>query len=266
MLLTFHKYQGTGNDFIIIDNREGEVHLETKQVAAMCHRRFGIGADGLMLLENAAGYDFKMVYYNSDGNLSSMCGNGGRCIASFATSLGLGQNGKVYFLAVDGPHEALVTNEHVELRMNDVHQIEAGDGFYVLNTGSPHYVRFVNDLQHLNIKEAGRAIRYNDRFKEEGINVNFLENKDEQIFIRTYERGVEDETYSCGTGVTAAAIVAAVTGSSTGRNTCVLQTPGGQLQVSFDRVLEQNFYNIWLKGPALPVFTGQIDPDHVYQG
>jgi diaminopimelate epimerase len=265
MRLNFFKYQGTGNDFILLDNRSANIVLEQEVVAALCHRRFGIGADGLMLLENASGYDFKMVYYNSDGQLSSMCGNGGRCIASFAHQLGLGKDGYLHFLAVDGPHEALVKGEQVELRMQDVKRIESADGYFFLNTGSPHYVKFVQGLASLDVVTEGRAIRNNDRFRTEGTNVNFLENIGEEIHIRTYERGVEDETWSCGTGVTAAALVAAITGTSTGRNACVLKTAGGDLEVSFERVLEQNFYNIWLKGPALPVFTGSIETDHVYK-
>lgn len=265
MLLDFFKYQGTGNDFILLDNREGKIDLLTEEVAALCHRRTGIGADGLMLLETATGYDFKMVYYNSDGQISSMCGNGGRCIASFAQRLGLGKNGIFNFLAVDGPHEAVVKGSHVELRMQDVKRLEKGEGFYFLNTGSPHYVKFVKDLANLDVVAEGRAIRNSEAFRAEGTNVNFIESVGEEIKIRTYERGVEDETWSCGTGVTAAALVAAVTGTSTGRNSCVLQTAGGALEVSFERVLEQNFYNIWLKGPALAVFSGSIDTNDVYQ-
>jgi diaminopimelate epimerase len=217
------------------------------------------------LLETEPGYDFKMVYYNSDGQVSSMCGNGGRCIASFAHQLGLGKNGQFNFLAVDGPHEAIVKGDRVELRMQDVKQLETGEGYYFLNTGSPHYVKYVKDLANLDVVGQGREIRNSEPFRAEGTNVNFIESLGEEIHIRTYERGVEDETWSCGTGVTAAALVAAITGTSTGRNSCILQTAGGALEVSFERVLEQNFYNIWLKGPALAVFSGSIETDDVYQ-
>lgn len=265
MLLQFHKYQGTGNDFILVDNRKGAIFLDHACIAALCNRRFGIGADGLMLLENHDGYDFRMVYYNSDGNESSMCGNGGRCIVSFAHKLGLGTNGKFSFLAIDGAHEAIISGNRVELKMQDVREVEKiGDSYY-LNTGSPHLVNFVQGITSLDIVKEGRAIRYSDRFAEEGTNVNFVESIGEDIHVRTYERGVEDETFSCGTGVTACALVAAITGVSTGRNSCVLQTPGGTLEVSFERVLEQNFYNIWLKGDALYVFSGEIEVENVYQ-
>ncbi len=265
MLLSFYKYQGTGNDFILLDNRAGGIQLEKEEVAALCHRRFGIGADGLMLLELIPGYDFKMVYYNSDGQISSMCGNGGRCIASFANQLGLGSNGRFNFLAVDGPHEAIVSGDRVELRMQDVKRIEStGDAFF-LNTGSPHYVKFVTGLAEMDVVSEGRTIRNSAAYREEGTNVNFMEVLGDTIHVRTYERGVEEETWSCGTGVTAAALVASANGTSTARNSCRIQTSGGELEVSFERVLEQNFYNIWLKGPALAVFSGTIETDHVYK-
>lgn len=265
MQLQFYKYQGTGNDFILLDNRTESIVLDQPTVAALCDRRFGIGADGLMLLQNKEGFDFEMIYFNSDGRQSSMCGNGGRCIAAFAHKLGLGKAGKFYFLAVDGAHEAIVNNSFVELKMNDVRAIErVGEDFF-LNTGSPHYVKFVDNLAELDIVEQGRAIRYNKRFEEEGTNVNFIESVGEEVHVRTYERGVEAETFSCGTGVTACALVAAVKGVSTGRNSCRITTPGGLLTVSFERVLEQNFYNVWLKGDAMFVYTGQIDTEHVYK-
>lgn len=265
MLLHFYKYQGTGNDFILIDNRAGNILLEHATIAALCDRRFGIGADGLMLLELQAGYDFRMVYYNSDGNESSMCGNGGRCIVSFAQRLGLGTNGKFHFMAIDGAHEAIIEGTRVELKMQDVRNIEKLDEGYFLNTGSPHFVKFVSGLTAFDVVREGRAIRYSDTYADEGTNVNFIESIGEEIHVRTYERGVEDETYSCGTGVTACALVSALTGISTGRNNCIIKTPGGTLEVSFERVLEQNFYNIWLKGDALFVYKGEVEIDDVYQ-
>lgn len=258
MQLSFYKYQGTGNDFILIDNRLNEISLTTEQINFLCHRRFGIGADGLMLLELEPGCDFKMVYYNSDGNPSSMCGNGGRCITAFAKHLGIIEN-TARFIAIDGLHEATIDeNEIVSLKMQDVKTVEDGNGYFYLNTGSPHYVKIVEDVKNYDVKNSGSSIRYNERFKEEGTNVNFIERLDDFLFVRTYERGVEDETYSCGTGVTAAALVAAIKGLSIGKNNCLIKTLGGNLEVKFERVLEQNFYNIWLIGPAEMVFKGSI--------
>ncbi|MBA3681546.1 MAG: diaminopimelate epimerase [Bacteroidetes bacterium] len=259
MQLSFYKYQGTGNDFILIDNRSNQISLTPGQIHFLCDRRFGIGADGLMLLELEPGSDFKMVYYNSDGNPSSMCGNGGRCITAFAKHLGIIID-TANFLAVDGLHEATIDeNEIVSLKMQDVKNVEVGDDYFYLNTGSPHFVKFINNVESFDVKNMGALIRYNDRFKEEGTNVNFIERVEDNLFVRTYERGVEDETYSCGTGVTAAALVAAIKGVSNGKNNCFIKTLGGNLEVKFERVLEQNFYNIWLIGPAQKVFNGSIE-------
>lgn len=257
MTLECYKYQGTGNDFILIDNRNMQVTLTTPQIKWLCDRRFGIGADGLMLLELEPGVDFKMVYFNSDGKESSMCGNGGRCITAFAKHLGLiGDHAK--FLAIDGMHEAKIAQDYVSLKMNDVRQVEVGDYYYYLNTGSPHYVKYVSDIEHFDVYAEGKKIRYNDRFVYEGTNVNFIERKDDELFVRTYERGVEAETLSCGTGVTAAALVAALSGHSTQKNSCAIKTLGGHLNVKFDKVLENTFYNIWLEGPATFVFKTSI--------
>lgn len=259
MLIHFCKYQGTGNDFILIDNRQKQIQLSTEQVNKLCDRNFGIGADGLMLLEDELSYDFKMVYYNSDGNLSSMCGNGGRCITAFAKHLNIITD-KTRFIAVDGPHDAQVLPDGtVSLKMCDVKSIEVGDDYFYLNTGSPHYIKHVENIESIDVVEEGRKIRYNDRFKEEGTNVNFIERFDDHLFVRTYERGVENETLSCGTGVTAAALAASTIGLSTGKNSCVVKTLGGNLNVKFDKVLEQTFYNIWLEGPAQLVFKGSIE-------
>lgn len=258
MEIRFFKYQGTGNDFIMIDNRDRELSLSNEQVAFLCHRRFGIGADGLILLESEPGFDFRMVYYNSDGNQSSMCGNGGRCIVAFARQLGL-VNDRASFSAIDGAHEATISGEGiVALKMQDVKNVESGEDFFYLNTGSPHYVKFIKDVESYDVFHEGKKIRNSERFLEEGTNVNFMEKQDNEIFVRTYERGVEDETFSCGTGVTAAALVAALKGISTSKNNCLVKTKGGMLEVSFEKVLEQNFYNIWLKGPALLVFKGSV--------
>jgi diaminopimelate epimerase len=259
MQVNFRKYHGTGNDFILIDNRNGGAHLLPEQIYHLCHRRFGIGADGLMLLESEPGVDFRMVYYNSDGNQSSMCGNGGRAITIFAKDLGIVQH-KARFTAIDGLHEALIDKENnVSLKMQDVKQIEIGTDSCFLNTGSPHFVKIVKDVEHYDIVGEGKKIRFSERFREEGTNVNFIEKVDDHLFVRTYERGVEDETYSCGTGVTAAALVASIKGISTERNNCSIKTLGGTLDVSFEKVLEQNFYNIWLKGPAIFVFEGLVN-------
>lgn len=258
MRINFYKYQGTGNDFILLDNRNQNLNLSEEQIADLCNRRFGIGADGLMLLELEPGLDFKMVYYNSDGRQSSMCGNGGRCITAFANYLGVIGH-KARFLAIDGVHDAVISETgEVALKMQDVKELEQNQHFCYLNTGSPHVVKRVQNIAELNVQEEGRKIRYNSRFAEEGTNVNFIETQENGLFVRTYERGVEDETLSCGTGVTAAALVAAFTGDGANKNNCHIKTKGGSLEVTFEKVLEHNFYNIWLKGPAIQVFQGSI--------
>jgi diaminopimelate epimerase len=257
MDVKFSKYQGSGNDFILIDNRTLHLQLDQSTVAGLCHRKFGIGADGLMLLELTPGADYRMVYFNSDGNLSSLCGNGSRCMAAFAHQLNvIGHQAK--FLAADGLHDIIIHNDTtISLKMADIRHVEIGADYFYLNTGSPHYVKVVEDVHQIDVVAEGRTIRYNERFKEDGTNVNFISVKEDQVFIRTYERGVEDETLSCGTGATACAIVAALTGIA-GRNQCELHTMGGLLKVSYEKVLESNFYNIWLTGPALEVFTGVV--------
>lgn len=257
MNFSFHKYQGTGNDFVILDNRQGTSELTNTQIRKICDRRFGIGADGLMLLNSKEGYDFEMKYYNADGNESSMCGNGGRCLVKFAWQLGIHKS-KYIFTAVDGIHEAsLEDNGWVYLKMKDVDHIETHFSGFVLDTGSPHYVKPESDLINLDVVKEGREIRYSDTYKKNGINVNFVEQKDHSIFVRTYERGVEDETLSCGTGVTAAALV--YVHNDNGFNRVEVETPGGHLAVEFDKTGENKFENIWLCGPADFVFKGTID-------
>jgi diaminopimelate epimerase len=259
MEIGFYKYQGTGNDFILVDNRQKTFSFTTEQINFICHRRFGVGADGLILLESEPGSDFRMVYYNSDGNQSTMCGNGGRCITAFAKHLGIIED-KARFIAIDGPHESTIdSNGIISLKMQDVKQMELGEDYFYLNTGSPHYVKLVKNVEDFDVFHEGRKIRNSDRFKEEGTNVNFIEKLDDELYVRTYERGVEDETLSCGTGVTAAALVAAVKGISTGKKNCIVKTKGGILEITFEKVLEQNFYNIWLKGPAVMVFKGSLN-------
>ena len=255
MKINFYKYHGTGNDFIMIDDRFHELDkLRVRDIQLMCHRRFGIGADGLILLRNHEQYNFEMIYYNSDGNISSMCGNGGRCIVQFARDLDLIKE-ECTFLAIDGPHEAKILDGEVRLKMKDVTTIESGEGFYILDTGSPHYVKLVEDVDKVDIIPDAQKIRYNDRYRQNGINVNFIKIKnDNTLDIRTYERGVEDETYSCGTGVVAAAI-AASEAKKTHAETFGIFTKGGQLSVSFKRAGHQ-YSDIWLCGPATFVFSG----------
>ncbi len=257
MSVTFYKYQGTGNDFIIMDNRDGKISLTTEQVNDLCDRRFGIGADGLMLLNNCDGYDFKMIYYNADGKEGSMCGNGGRCLTRFAYDIGIKKE-NYKFIAIDGEHEANPGNNGwIHLKMKDVDGIHNYHGDFILDTGSPHYVKSVNDVMRVDVFEEGKDIRNSKDFEEKGINVNFVENQSKQIIVRTYERGVEDETFSCGTGVTAAALVFAH--NDNGFNRIEVQTKGGHLAVEFDKTGEQSFQNIWLCGPATFVFKGEVE-------
>ena len=259
MQLQFYKYQGTGNDFVIMDNRDGRYNgLTTAQVAFMCDRRFGIGADGLMLLNACKGYDFEMKYYNADGRESSMCGNGGRCLVQFAQHRGIIRT-TYRFMAVDGEHEAEINSDAtVALKMNDVDSVRYQHGVYVLNTGSPHYVQLLHNVDTLDVYKKGREIRYSKEFEKEGINVNFVELTEDpvRIKVRTYERGVEGETFSCGTGVTAAALVCFH--NDNGFNQVEVQTRGGKLSVAFDKVAK-GYRNIWLIGPAVKVFEGTID-------
>jgi diaminopimelate epimerase len=256
MKVTFYKYQGTGNDFIIMDNRDGAINLTEKQVRHLCNRRFGIGGDGLMLLNTKPGYDFEMIYYNSDGRVGSMCGNGGRCLVKFAWDMGI-QKTDYRFIAYDGEHDADIDEDGwVNLKMQDVNNVEHNRGDAILNTGSPHYIKPVNEVKDLDIFREGRNIRYNRTYEKEGINVNFVEQKDDHIFVRTYERGVENETYSCGTGVTAAALVFAH--NDRGFNRVEVETPGGKLAVEFDKMDDDHFENIWLCGPATFVFKGEV--------
>lgn len=257
MKLEFTKYQGTGNDFVIIDNRQNLYnHLDVER---LCHPKFGIGADGLMLLELADGYDFKMVYYNSDGKPSTMCGNGGRCLVDFAARNNVFSGNKTSFIAVDGPHEAIWNESKVELLMRDVDNIEERGNAFVLNTGSPHYVVFTDNVDEIDIVDAARKIRYNEEFKTEGINVNFVEIKgSHHIKVRTYERGVENETLSCGTGVTASSIAFAFkTGLMDGPVSVDIETPGGKLEVRFKK--SKGAEQVWLCGPATEVFKGYLE-------
>jgi len=255
----FYKYQGAGNDFIMVDNRENLIdHHNSKMISALCNRRFGIGADGIMFLQNLEGYDFEMVYYNADGQPSSMCGNGGRCIVAFAKFLDI-IGSETDFLAVDGPHHAKIseTGDWVSLQMIDVDDIRMDNDAYVLNTGSPHYVAFAHDLANKNVYADGHAIRNNDTYKANGINVNFVEPSREGYFVRTFERGVEDETYACGTGVTAVALAMAKHHNQTGSINTPVKVLGGDMNIRFNHE-GGHFTDIFLEGPAKQVFEGDV--------
>jgi diaminopimelate epimerase len=259
MLLEFYKYQGTGNDFVMIDNRsEFFPKANVQLVKSLCDRRFGIGADGLILLENDEATDFRMVYYNSDGNLSSMCGNGGRCLVAFAKYLNVIKD-NCTFIATDGLHHASVANDGiVSLQMIDVTKIKKENDYTFMNTGSPHHVQMVEDLERYNVKENGAALRYGSLYGKAGSNINFVKKINEDTFsLRTYERGVEDETLACGTGATAVAIAMNVTGQ-TKATSINLNVEGGKLAVSFDKKGDE-FTNVFLIGPAEFVFKGVID-------
>jgi diaminopimelate epimerase len=259
MRLHFHKYHGTGNDFILVDNRANEYYLSKEQIEKICERRFGIGADGLMLLNERAGYDFEMKYYNADGKEGSMCGNGGRCMIKFVYQLGMHR--ELYkFLATDGPHEAEIDIDGiVSLKMKDVRTVRRFHNDYILDIGSPHYIKMVNHVMDMDVYKKGYEIRHSKEFEDEGINVNFVELTDEpdKIIVRTFERGVEDETLSCGTGVTAAALVCYH--NENGFNEVEVKTLGGLLSVEFDKTDENHYENIWLCGPAEKVYEGMVD-------
>jgi len=259
MKIPFSKYHGTGNDFILIDQSvHNYIKLDQHElIQFICDRRFGIGGDGLIILKKKEGYDFEMVYYNADGYQSSMCGNGGRCIVAFAKKIGVISN-KTSFLAIDGAHDATIDEDGiVSLKMIDVKEIQKREEHFEINTGSPHYVTFVEDVDDINVVENGQAIRYSKPFRKHGINVNFVEKKDDKIVVLTYERGVEGETFSCGTGVTAAAI-ASCAKEDKEKNSVNIQTRGGALNVRFNKTVE-GYENIWLSGPATMVFEGQFD-------
>jgi diaminopimelate epimerase len=273
----FYKYQATGNDFIMIDNRSGQLSVTVEQVKQLCHRKFGIGADGLMLIEKHPSLDFNLVYYNSDGS-QSLCGNGSRAAVRMASALGM-VNGKARFNAYDGVHEAdLLPNEIVRLKMNDVNQVQALKEDFFINTGSPHYIKFISSIEDYPVYQEGREIRYSESYKPGGTNVNFVELLSENaIFVRTYERGVENETLSCGTGVTAAALAAHFKGYS---SPVKIGTIGGELLVEFkpgqtgganDNSVAPDsntglptghastFKDVFLIGPAKLVFEGDLE-------
>ena len=258
MKMHFYKYHGAGNDFILVDNRNlffdaANISL----VSFLCHRRFGIGADGLMLLQNHPETDFEMRYYNSDGREASMCGNGGRCIAALASRLCIA-SGKTIFKAVDGNHEAeILDNGIINLKMSDVTSVTMFGNDYFLDTGSPHYVKFVENIDGTDVFNEGRGIRYSELFSEKGTNVNFVMEERDRLTVYTYERGVEDETLACGTGITASVLCAALKRNQNSGSIPV-RAKGGHLEVSFEKAGE-GFSNIWLKGPTALVYEGDIE-------
>ena len=258
MNIIFSKYHGTGNDFIITDNRSLEFNPTKELIAKLCNRRFGIGADGILLLENSGELDFSMKYYNADGNEGTMCGNGGRCIVAFAHSLGIIKK-ITKFKAIDGEHSAEIIDHNetdciVDLKMQDVDNINVYEDNYFIDTGSPHYVSFVENLEKFDVLREGKQIRHSKKFMPNGTNVNFVEVRGENLFVRTYERGVENETYSCGTGVTASAIAFSMKENKIVEN---ILTRGGKLSVKFEKH-GNSFSNIHLIGPASFVFKGEI--------
>ena len=252
----FYKYQATGNDFVIIDNRETKITFSNEQIAQICHPKFGVGADGLMLIENHPDLNFHLEYFNKDGS-KSLCGNGCRAAVQFASQLGL-INGKAAFSAFDGAHSAeILSSGHIRLKMGDIKEIKTLGDDYFIYTGSPHFIRFVTGIEDYPVFEEGKKIRYGDAFKPGGTNVNFVElQSDNMIFVRTYERGVENETLSCGTGITAAAIAASLKGYT---SPVKINTLGGQLVVEFKNSQSGTFQEIHLIGPAKMVFKGQLD-------
>lgn len=253
MRISFQKYHGTGNDFILIDDRQERFPADIPLIQKLCHRHFGIGADGLILIRNHASLDFEMIYYNADGS-QSMCGNGSRCAVHFAYKLGLA-GGKTKFLSTDGPHFATIENGIVAVQLHDVKSVvEKPDAFFI-NTGSPHHIQFVKELANYAVVDEGRKIRFSSAYAPSGTNVNFVELLDNNaIFVRTYERGVENETLSCGTGVTACSIAAYHRGY---RSPVKVKTPGGELEVSF-KAVDGIFQDVYLRGPACSVFEGQL--------
>ena len=256
MNIHFYKYQATGNDFVLIDNRDNKLSFSKEQIEKICNRKFGIGADGLMLIEKHSTLDFNLVYYNSDGS-QSLCGNGSRAAVQFASFLGM-VNGAAAFNAFDGGHDAeILSNGIIRLKMNDVNGIYDGGDHFFINTGSPHYVKFVKDIQNFPVFEEGRKVRYSDSYKPGGTNVNYVELlSGNTIFVRTYERGVEDETLSCGTGVTAAALAASFSGYT---SPIKVKTQGGDLSVEFKSGQSGTFREIYLIGPAKKVFEGTLE-------
>ena len=253
--MNFYKYQGTGNDFVMIDNRQNKIDKsDLKLVAKLCDRKFGSGADGLILIENHPEVDFDMIYFNADGT-KSFCGNGSRCAVAFANYLGIIEN-KTTFNAIDGIHEATINGELIELKMGDVSNVEHGQDYFFIETGSPHYIQYTASVQEIDIVPTAHKVRYNERFKEKGTNVNFVQKVGETLEMRTYERGVEDETLSCGTGATAVALSGAIKHGLT--SPVAIKVQGGDLQIKFNQISDNEFDNIWLIGKGEQVYSGEM--------
>lgn len=272
-MIPYYKYHGAGNDFVIVDNRgktfdRNDVDL----IQTLCHRRFGVGADGILLLEDHPDYDFEMVYINSDGSIGSMCGNGGRCIVHFAHNiLGIIPDvNNIRFLAVDGEHEAKILENGVKLKMQDVNEIGKRNGLTFLKSGTtPHNIQFVVNIESFPVVDEARKIKAKDD-DPKGVNVNYVENKNGIFYVRTYERGVEDETLACGTGATCVAIAAHDEGllgdlpAQAGNNFCKIKMPGGDMRIDFERTGDKSYKNIWLTGPAIYVFKGEWNEGERY--
>jgi diaminopimelate epimerase len=258
VIVQFSKYQGTGNDFIIFDARIPKFpSLPSEKISGLCDRRFGIGADGLIMIRKHSKLDFSMTYYNSDGHEGSMCGNGGRCAIAFSEKAGIIKD-HARFEAYDGVHEGWINGDVIRLTMQPVTGIKKLKDHYELDTGSPHYIKFISDALKIDVRNEGSAIRYSDPFKKKGINVNFVSHYKKGIFVRTYERGVEDETLSCGTGMVASAICAAID-SKSDKNSYGIYPRGGTLRISFTRNGKDHFDNIILEGPVGFVFEGEVE-------
>lgn len=265
MKITFYKYHGAGNDFVAIDNRNYQIY-SSETIRFLCNRKFGVGADGVLLIQNGdKNVDFHLDYYNSDGNMGSLCGNGSRCAVAFAHDLNIIQN-NAHFSAFDGIHEGCYQNEEdVWVSLNDVNTTTFLEDGYSVNTGSPHFVTYVDDIQNVDVYKAGKKIRHDSRFPD-GINVNFVSPFQDGIFVRTFERGVENETLSCGTGVTASALIHSIHNNfNNGSHKIKVYTTGGDFIISFDK-LSQIFTQIILQGPTRFVFKGEIEMSKLANG
>lgn len=257
-MLKFAKFHGTGNDFIMLDGRDLKSLPSSDEISYMCNRHTGIGADGLIAIRPAEGFDFEMVYFNSDGSLATMCGNGARCAAAFGHLAGM--SGTVFsFLAGDGPHTGTLEQQAdnrwlVEISMSDIAIPDETGERTAINTGTPHLVVISDDPDSVDVFSEGQRIRYSPPYAEKGINVNFVALGDDLLKVRTYEKGVEDETLSCGTGVTACAAIATL---KTGREAWKIETRGGMLEVSMTKKADK-LTSVRLKGPAIRVFSGEI--------
>lgn len=258
MKLTFYKYHGTGNDFIMIDAYKENIELSTEQIKHLCSRRFGVGSDGLMLVKKHHKFDFEMDYYNPDGSGATFCGNGARCIVAFAHKLGIIDK-KTKFIASDGTHKATINQDIVKLEMKNIDIFSKKKDYIFMNTGSPHVVKFTENLENFDINLEGKKIRFSTEFSPIGTNVNFVQPFKNHIQVRTYEKGVENETYSCGTGVVASALGYFIENKSfNAENKINIKTKGGDLTVFFE-TKSNVFKNIFLQGKATFVFKGEIE-------